>query len=570
MAASASANSFPEFRSIGCRSLRGREVDQRSVYPHERLRENDEIRLLNLHPGAPEDTIRADLEIVGINERHHYDAISYTWADENGGTTKCCSIILEPPGVSLPITRNCDSVLRRVRKHTSRVWIDAVCIDQGNIQERGKQVNMMPLIYMGASRTFLYVGEASDDSALVLGNLSKGIWTPPHLLESFFKRPYFSRVWVVQEVAVSKRITMMCGDIALEWTKFMQSKYLRRIYTSSYHDTFPTIFRLGQKYLTRSATLLNALVLGRSCEASDPRDKVFALLGLVKQTPANLRLSANYSLSSAEVYKQVATYLLMVEKLGLDLVLGNLCYRSHEAKAHVENLPSWVPDWSQRGPTLLQVVPRALPLLENEFPDLVSRDGQGLFWRGFIIGTLNSLKKSINDFQTVLHLSHRGFRASGAVPKECSDKSILVFWVGPIDPLRNPLLVDADWQRDPWRTLEERQLVDSATSNIRYASKYQYGILVTYVNGGGQAYHSPSTEWEVESCENLEASADVEADRRLLTTSATMGMRPVSDWTNTGEKACTFEFLGLVEILSPCPVPRKILYDIEPETIRLI
>ncbi|KAG6363802.1 hypothetical protein INS49_008905 [Diaporthe citri] len=217
------------------RSTRGRNVKQPAIYKYEPIRKGDDIRLLSLRPGKPGDIIRADLETVSVlARRHYYDAISYTWADENGDSTKCCSLKIGSPGVLLPITRNCDSVLRRVRKHTDRVWIDAVCIDQDNVRERGQQVDLMPRIYKSAVRTFACVGEASRESELVLRNLSEGIWTPPHLLGPFFARPYFSRVWVVQEVALSKSVIMMCGDTAVEWTGFMQGEYLRQLYISSY------------------------------------------------------------------------------------------------------------------------------------------------------------------------------------------------------------------------------------------------------------------------------------------------------------------------------------------------
>ncbi|KAJ0110187.1 hypothetical protein J7T55_000619 [Diaporthe amygdali] len=564
MAASASVKLFPESRSTGRRSFRGGDVDQPSVYLHERLRENDEIRLLNLYPGAPEDTIRANLEIVSINERHNYDAISYTWADENGDTRKCCSIILEPLGVCLPITRNCDSVLRRVRKHTSRVWIDAVCIDQRNIQERGKQVNVMPLIYMGASRTFLYVGEGSDDSALVLGNLSKGIWTPPHLLESFFKRPYFSRVWVVQEVAMSKRITIMCGDIAVEWTKFMQIEHLRRIYTSSFHDTFPTMLRLEEQFISRSATVLDVLVLGRSCEASDTRDKVFALLGLVEQTSANSRLFANYFLSAAEVYKQIAMHLVIVEKRGLDVLLGNLCYRSHEEKAHVPHLPSWVPDWNQHEPTLIQLAPRTLLSLENRFSMLFQRGGRGLFLKGSMLGTLKAFKKTFKDSQSVLRLSHRGFRASGALPKAFNDENIFVFWTDAI-----PSLSEVFWE-NRWPAVRETDFEDSATPNLPSVYPYQCELLIARVNVGKEKNFRLSTEWEVESGGNLDIYADLDDERRLLTMKAVRGRKALSDWTGGLYKPESFEFLGVVEILSHCPDPRDIVFTMDGVTIRLV
>lgn len=328
---------------------RGENVDQPAMDKYEPLRERNDIRLLKFRPGNIGDIVQADPETVSVRTgRHYYDAISYTWADENGDATKCCSLKIGSSGLLLPITRNCDSVLRRVHKYTDRVWIDAVCIDQDNIRERGHQVDLMPRIYKSAVRTFSYVGEATEDSDLVLRNLAKGIWTPPHLLDSFFARPYSSRVWVVQEVALSKSITMVCGNTVVEWIGLMQGEYMRQLYTSSYYESFPTVFRLSRQYRIGAANLLDALLLGRSCNASDPRDKVFGLLGIVHEEG---RPPANYSLSTAEVYVQIVMYLLKVQKRGLDVILGNLCHRSDESRVQMKDLPHWVPDWSQCGPT---------------------------------------------------------------------------------------------------------------------------------------------------------------------------------------------------------------------------
>lgn len=170
----------------------------------------------------------------------------------------------------------------------------------------------------------------------------------------------------------------------------MTHESLERIYTSSYFETFPTTLRLDQQYLTNSANMLDALLFSRSCGASDPRDKVFGLLGLVSTKD---RPPANYSMSTAEPYTHIAMYLLKIQRLGLDLILGNLCYRSDEARAQTRSLPSWVPDWSQCEPTFLQRLPlEGLRFLRAQDPILEYNDAQGLFLEGQIIGTLKTLE----------------------------------------------------------------------------------------------------------------------------------------------------------------------------------
>lgn len=552
MPTSATSRSFKKLRWADQRSPCDQNVGQRGLlYKHKTIREADEIRLLNLRGGKPGDIIKADLETVNVRERrdHDYDAVSYTWADENGDATKCCSLEIGPNGLVLPITRNCESVLRRVQKYTNRVWIDAVCINQDDIQERGKQVDLMPTIYMGASRTFAYVGDASDDSDSVLKNLASGTWTPPHLLASFFGRPYFSRVWVVQEIALSKRITMMCGDAAVKWTDSMDGEHLRRIYTASYYETFPTLFQLDRRHLTRSATVLDALLLGRNCKASDPRDKVFGLMGLVS---AKDRLPANYSMSTAEVYTQVAIYLQKVQRLGMDVILGNLCHRSDKARTQTQNLPTWVPDWNQPGPTFLQRVPQALGFLTVQDP---FSDKTGLFLRGRILGTVKALRENNSIIKMVIHLSNSRSRASRELPSTYSDKDVYAFsqlfyrytWNGDKRHDRDfqeRNFRNGDFQDEYFqdRELQERDLPNSVLRIIPWRT---YAFLVARIG-----YGEVLTKSEGESQEMLEAFGGIKDGPRLL---ATTTDSPRASWksaTGLVDRRNNFELLGLVELVS--------------------
>lgn len=202
----------------------------------------------------------------------------------------------------------------------------------------------------------------------------------------------------------------------------MTHESLERIYTSRYFETFPTTLRLDQQYLTNSANMLDALLFSRSCGASDPRDKVFGLLGLVSTKD---RPPANYSMSTAEPYTHIAMYLLKIQRLGLDLILGNLCYRSDEARAQTRSLPSWVPDWSQCEPTFLQRLPlEGLRFLRAQDPILEYNDAQGLFLEGQIIGTLKTLEEHTDDTHIVMHLSHSRSRTSGNLPSAYEDRRV--------------------------------------------------------------------------------------------------------------------------------------------------
>jgi len=86
-----------------------------------------EVRLVLLLPDDSQGTLRCEITHVNLDDDPVYDAISYTWATEDGHTT-LSNAILCVPGGTIPITANCDAVLRHLKRHGSRrLWIDAIC-----------------------------------------------------------------------------------------------------------------------------------------------------------------------------------------------------------------------------------------------------------------------------------------------------------------------------------------------------------------------------------------------------------------------------------------------------------
>lgn len=575
MLTSDTSRSFERLNSSTQRIPSGETMDQPVVYRYEHLREADEIRLLHLHRGKSGDPLRADLKTLRIREGRYYKGISYTWADESGDTTKCCSLEIGSPGALLPITRSCDLVLRQVRNHNSWIWIDPVCINQEDVRQRGQQVDLMPRIYKSAVRTFAYVGEASEDSKLFLRNLADGIWTPPHLLDCFFARPYFSRVWVVQEVALSKSITMMCGDAAVEWTGLMQGEYLRQLYSSSYYETFPTLFRLRRQHHLGGATLLDALLLGRGCNASDPRDKVFGLLGIVSEKS---RPRADYSLSTAEVYTQVAMYLPKVQRRALNVILGNLCRRSDEARAQIKDLPSWVPNWNQCGPRFLEHMPGALAFLAFQRPIFDNNDGTGMSMEGQILGTLKTLGEHTNISGMRMYLLNSRHTDWRELPPAYNNSRVYVF------AARSRISQDGkiQWPLMKW---QHRGLPNSILQTIRGD---EFAFLIAPVNGDESARTNLSAQRNGERKGKLETCGGAEDGSRTPSTEhctpgkASTELSELSDGSDGSNWAPNFEFLGLVDVRLTLPLSEvasrinslgdkhNTIYTTEPRTIRIV
>lgn len=163
-----------------------------------------------------------------------YEALSWCWGQEV--KDRAIRILEGTKYYRLAVTRDLTLALKYLRHpHEARIlWIDALCINQENHEERNHQVQMMSLIYSGAKQACIWLGEDTDDSTTAIGfineimrlenfdtisekreNASK--WQSLLLL---MQRPWFSRRWVVQEIALARSATIYCGNDEIPWTNF--------------------------------------------------------------------------------------------------------------------------------------------------------------------------------------------------------------------------------------------------------------------------------------------------------------------------------------------------------------
>lgn len=143
------------------------------AYPHMPLPNNDSIRILHLHPGALQADIHLSLEVIALPNKQsqvEYEAVSYTWGDSTGQKEVSHYDTNSDDVTVLKVTTNCYDALRRLRytDRTRKIWLDSICIDQSNLDERSAQVRVMGSIYAGAKEVIVYVGESADGSDAVM------------------------------------------------------------------------------------------------------------------------------------------------------------------------------------------------------------------------------------------------------------------------------------------------------------------------------------------------------------------------------------------------------------------
>lgn len=185
-----------------------------------------EIRIIHLLPGDFYDTINIELVPVSLSSdpTPQYDALSYVW-----GLEKCPTPAFVN-GIPIAITSNLDTALRyfRDRNDEKTLWVDAVCINQKDNVEKGPQVQMMGQIYSKAAQVLVWLGPAADGSDELLERMYQDITeeqTSDETLQNsslaMMGRPWFTRIWVQQEIALAARDpTMCCGRHALSWAEW--------------------------------------------------------------------------------------------------------------------------------------------------------------------------------------------------------------------------------------------------------------------------------------------------------------------------------------------------------------
>ncbi|KAH6713261.1 heterokaryon incompatibility protein-domain-containing protein [Leptodontidium sp. MPI-SDFR-AT-0119] len=343
-------------------------------YQYDQLTEPGALRLIVLQPDhdltAP---VRCSLISTTLQACHDdlvekYTALSYVWGDAKERK----EILVD--GTRLDITASLDLALRHVRDPVKviRVWADGICINQQDVLERNKQVAQMGLIYEIANHTIIFLGLATEQSDILIravnsvGLLSKEMDREISLdynqLNKAFidilNYPWFTRVWTLQELVLSADPWIQCGSLRCRWGVF--GKYIPWRKTSAMEDGMQSLrdlngFRashLHEKYnpsayethtVEKDAeALLSILHSRRGLGATDPRDFIYAHLGMISKK-IQKAISIDYEKSCSSTYTEIARQALVwIPSLDILQMVGT----RNESRL-LDGLPSWVPDWSQ-------------------------------------------------------------------------------------------------------------------------------------------------------------------------------------------------------------------------------
>ncbi|KAJ9137699.1 HET-domain-containing protein [Pleurostoma richardsiae] len=207
--------------------------------------EKSEIRVITLSPAKDENSgIQCSLRTVSLDEKPRFDALSYVWGD----VAVTDDITVE--GQRFPVTLNLRDALRHLRhpKKPRTLWIDAICINQTDMDEKSHQVPLMGRIYSEAQDVLVWLGPSTEDTELAIS------WAQTYIEKSLgpssrpwfklssralfsesarreknlavlratdgfwdiYTRPYWTRMWTFQEFALPAREPVCyCGRQAI-------------------------------------------------------------------------------------------------------------------------------------------------------------------------------------------------------------------------------------------------------------------------------------------------------------------------------------------------------------------
>ncbi|KAI1331957.1 heterokaryon incompatibility protein-domain-containing protein [Xylariaceae sp. FL0255] len=213
-------------------------LNRKSSFKHIPIDAKSQVRLLKAHPPATSNSgsrfVRYTLEAFNIIDLPSttYHSLSYTWGNAHDLIDLGVINVDRQPFF---VRRNLHDFLHAAaaRGQYGLYFVDAVCIDQRDYQERQDQVARMPTVYRHADTVISWLGEpnaahAGDVRALALG-LRRGRetadWTAAQWqgLQYLSHHSYWSRVWVVQEVLLAKNIILWCGGFSFPLSIFTNS-----------------------------------------------------------------------------------------------------------------------------------------------------------------------------------------------------------------------------------------------------------------------------------------------------------------------------------------------------------
>ncbi|CAG8957910.1 hypothetical protein HYFRA_00000251 [Hymenoscyphus fraxineus] len=347
-------------------------VPRKASYEYRPLQEADSIRLFILEPSSDGSENAAGVKgsllhtTLSLQRRDLLDpflALSYVWG---GGMDQ-----LVVDGQIVHVTHNLYEALRNIRDETRpmKIWADALCINQDDDHEKSIQVPLMGRIYSAASHTIIFLGNSSleiPDIAQAIESLKghadkmsegfKSLWC--QVFNLLLASPWFRRVWIFQELVLSRDPWVQCGRSRVSWEELNSllsfAHHMRSslgyglsseatVLSESAQEGLELSIKMNDAWFQKrrekpSLTLLELLISRRGLGVTNPADYVYAHIGLAADDWTSY-VTVDYSKSTVRLFEELAVHWYDTAEIQILSQLNN----TSKGKAQG---PSWVPDWS--------------------------------------------------------------------------------------------------------------------------------------------------------------------------------------------------------------------------------
>ncbi|KAF2258937.1 HET-domain-containing protein [Lojkania enalia] len=341
-------------------------------YTHEPLPDGKYIRVLVVHFDVVSKEPLVTFEVLSLLDisQADYTAISYAWEYP----TQIRKVRCKNGGyiwLSATLSSLFDSLAKESQSAT--MWIDALCIRQDDISERNHQVDLMGEVYSKARQVLIWLGPGNNETTKAFELLTNGRHvnvkskSVKRAFTGLLRRPWFTRVWVIQEAVLNATVLMACGESTIPFDLFeaAEASMLNLSNITQLYRSEDAVYRgmncarqiiaLRKEFRANSQISLNRLLEAvHKFSASDARDFVFAIRAITDDT--ELLPQADYNKSVEDVYTLTAEAILIRGKAvdflalcgtdpkWLGMQLASPKTSSTPVNGH-KVLPSWAPDF---------------------------------------------------------------------------------------------------------------------------------------------------------------------------------------------------------------------------------
>jgi hypothetical protein len=386
--------------TIEARKNSNTSLDNLPLFVYEPLG-RDEIRLLYVE--HHDDDVIWSLKTAQLPPEGDYslgfDALSYTWGDPGRTFSFVCN------GAILYIHQNLHDALPFLARRNSKlpIWVDAVCINQANEEDKLVQIPMMGRIYRHANQVWAWLGLHTAETAEAIALFPRIIQVGAHFeailargeglpmdtpaasvglpdltcsvwdgVNQIIQSPWFGRLWVVQESSLARAIKVLCGPYEIDWDMLEElqlnitqlwalegwwwkpERCLAQGRPGGFRQMFMNrkIFQSSDCWLDPCpptialalSTALKSTISANHLSCRDPSDRIFAILGFSPNNTALDALVRNHT-THVELYTRFCNFLLFSHKDKITKAwILNFMLSSATGLSRNTNLPSWVPN----------------------------------------------------------------------------------------------------------------------------------------------------------------------------------------------------------------------------------